>query len=149
MAITMDIALDTADWLPVLLGSRLVTALISILAVGALRLASPRDRGAGQAPGGVFGNGRVEAVGPAATGRLQRRRVAAMLLLAGSLDVVGLISFAIGLSNAPTWLVGLASSFGPAVTIIVAVVLMGERLRPIQWFGLVGIAAGMVAIGLP
>ena len=59
------------------------------------------------------------------------------------------MAFAIGLSSAPTWMVGLASSFGPAVTILVAVALLGERLRPVQWLGLVGVAIGMVAIGLP
>jgi drug/metabolite transporter (DMT)-like permease len=43
----------------------------------------------------------------------------------------------------------LASSFGPAVTIVVAVAFLGERLRPIQWLGLAGVLAGVVAIGLP
>jgi drug/metabolite transporter (DMT)-like permease len=57
--------------------------------------------------------------------------------------------FAYGLEHAETWLVGLASSFGPAVTIIAAVALLGERLRPIQWLGLAGILVGMIAIGLP
>jgi len=70
-------------------------------------------------------------------------------VLAGVLDVVGLISFAIGLESAPTWMVGLAASFGPAVTIVVAVAFLGERLKPIQWFGLAGICLGMVAIGIP
>jgi drug/metabolite transporter (DMT)-like permease len=36
-------------------------------------------------------------------------------------------------------MVGLAASFGPAVTIMVAVAFLGERLRPVQWFGLLGI----------
>ena len=40
------------------------------------------------------------------------------------------------------------TSFGPAVTILVAVALLGERLRPIQWVGLAGIAAGLVAIAI-
>jgi drug/metabolite transporter (DMT)-like permease len=35
------------------------------------------------------------------------------------------------------------------VTIIVAVALLGERLRPLQWVGLGGIFVGMIAIGLP
>ena len=69
--------------------------------------------------------------------------------LAGVLDVVGLVSFAVGLESAPTWMVGLASSFGPAVTIIIAVAFLGERLKPIQWVGLAGIAVGMVAIAIP
>ena len=46
-------------------------------------------------------------------------------------------------------MVGLASSFGPAVTILVAVAFLGERLKPVQWFGLAGILTGMVAIALP
>jgi EamA-like transporter family. len=109
-----------------------VTAAISITAVVGVAVAGRR------------------ASPPAATlDPVRVRRVGAMLLVAGSLDVAGLISFAIGLSSAPTWMVGLASSFGPAVTILVAVALLGERLRPIQWFGLVGVAIGMVTIGLP
>jgi drug/metabolite transporter (DMT)-like permease len=132
MAITMDVALDSADWLQVLLVSRLVTALISVVAVVAVGLAGRQPRG--EAPREQPGS---------------RRRVGVMLLVAGSLDVSGLVAFAVGLSKAPTWMVGLASSFGPAVTILVAVAFLGERLRPIQWLGLVGVATGMVAIGLP
>ncbi|MBI3748917.1 MAG: DMT family transporter [Chloroflexi bacterium] len=132
MAITMDVALESAGWLQVLLLSRLVTAVISIVAV--LAVAKAGHRGPDE---------------PAPAGPGNRGRIAVMLLVAGSLDVTGLVAFSIGLSSAPTWMVGLASSFGPAVTILVAVALLGERLRPIQWFGLVGVAIGMVAIGLP
>jgi drug/metabolite transporter (DMT)-like permease len=132
MAITMDVALESADWLQVLLLSRLVTAAISIVAVLGVALAGRRA-----------GSPALDAA-PVRLGR-----VTAMLVIAGSLDVTGLVAFAVGLSNAPTWMVGLASSFGPAVTILVAVALLGERLRPIQWSGLVGVAVGMVAIGLP
>jgi drug/metabolite transporter (DMT)-like permease len=70
-------------------------------------------------------------------------------VLTGVLDILGLMSFSYGLENAETWLVGLASSFGPAVTIVVAVAVLGERLRPVQWVGLSGILVGMIAIGLP
>jgi drug/metabolite transporter (DMT)-like permease len=138
MAITMDIALESADWIQVLLVSRLVIAFVSILAIVGLTITGRPARPPGQAP----------APTPAAA-PIARRRVAVMLVLAGALDATGLISFAIGLSSAPTWLVGLASSFGPAVTILVAVAVLGERLKPIQWSGLVGVAVGMVAIGLP
>jgi drug/metabolite transporter (DMT)-like permease len=72
-----------------------------------------------------------------------------LVLVAGVLDMAGLVVYAIGLERAETWLVGLASSLGPAVTILVAVAFLGERLRPIQWLGLVGIGAGMVFIALP
>jgi drug/metabolite transporter (DMT)-like permease len=132
MAITMDVALETADWIQVLVVSRLVIALVSIIAIVAIAVVARR----GSVPS--------EAASP-----IPIRRVAALLLVAGALDATGLVSFAIGLSNAPTWLVGLASSFGPAVTILVAVAFLGERLKPIQWLGLTGVAIGMVAIGLP
>ncbi len=132
MAITMDVALESAGWLQVLLLSRLVTAAISIAAVVGVTIA-----------------GRRASISTPDMDPVRARRVVVMLLLAGSLDVAGLVSFAIGLTSAPTWMVGLASSFGPAVTILVAVALLGERLRPVQWLGLVGVAIGMVTIGLP
>lgn len=132
MAITMDIALETADWIGVLLVSRLVIGLVAALAIAAVTLRAGRaNEGATErTPIPVW-------------------RVAFLLVFAGGLDAIGLVSFAIGLSSAPTWMVGLASSFGPAVTILVAVAFLGERLKPIQWLGLVGVAIGMIAIGLP
>jgi drug/metabolite transporter (DMT)-like permease len=132
MAITMDVALETADWLQVLVVSRLVIVAVSIAAITGLA---------------VVGRRNPERAVPGST--RPTWRVGAMLVVAGALDASGLIAFAIGLSNAPTWMVGLASSFGPAVTILVAVAVLGERLKPIQWLGLVGVAIGMVAIGLP
>jgi drug/metabolite transporter (DMT)-like permease len=71
------------------------------------------------------------------------------LVVAGTLDVLGLMAFATGLESAPTWMVGLAASLGPAVTILVAVALLGERLKPVQWVGLAGIALGIVLIAVP
>jgi drug/metabolite transporter (DMT)-like permease len=142
MAITMDIALESADWLQVLLLSRLVTAAISIVAVVGVAIATRGTRPSAPAA-------ETQRIAGDGLKPVPVVRVAAMLLVAGTLDVAGLISFAIGLSSAPTWMVGLASSFGPAITILVAVALLGERLRPVQWLGLVGVAVGMVAIGLP
>jgi drug/metabolite transporter (DMT)-like permease len=132
MAITMDIALESAGWMQVLLVSRLVIVVVAILAIVMLALTGRQAHG--------------EAT---VTGPVPLARVGAMLLVAGALDATGLISFAIGLESAPTWMVGLASSFGPAVTILVAVAFLGERLKGIQWIGLVCVAIGMVAIGLP
>jgi drug/metabolite transporter (DMT)-like permease len=133
MAITTDVALETAGWLQVLLVSRIVTAAISLLVVGVVLA----RRAVTAAP-----------ASPPPTA-VRRGRVLATILLAGALDVLGLVSFTIGLETAPTWMVGLASSFGPAVTILVAVAFLGERLKRIQWFGLAGVAVGMVAIALP
>ena len=92
----------------------------------------------------------------AAPGRLDRTRPArpprvAVLaaIVGGALDIAGFVAFAIGLEQAPAWIVGLASSFGPVVSVVVAVLLWGERLQPSQWLGLGGIAAGLVAVALP
>jgi drug/metabolite transporter (DMT)-like permease len=132
MTMVTDIALESTGWIQVYLVARTVNAAVAIVTI--IALASVASRW-GHRPEG----------GPA----WSQPKIIGALLLAGVLDVVGLISFAIGLENAPTWMVGLAASFGPAVTIVVAVVLLGERLKPIQWLGLAGICAGMVAIGLP
>jgi len=138
MSIGSDIVIDRAPWLEVLLVSRTANAVLSVgvLLVASTafrRLAAPMIEGAE----GDGGGGHAD------------RRVLGAVFLSGLLDVVGLASFGYGLEHAATWLVGLASSFGPAVTIVVAVVLLGERLRPVQWVGLAGILVGMIAIGVP
>jgi drug/metabolite transporter (DMT)-like permease len=136
MSIGTDIVIDRAPWLEVLLVSRSSIALIS---VAILVLALTRFRG----PAAIM----IEP--DEGADRRVDRRILGAIVLSGVLDIVGLASFSYGLEQAETWLVGLASSFGPAVTIVVAVALLGERLRPIQWVGLSGILIGMVAIGLP
>jgi drug/metabolite transporter (DMT)-like permease len=136
-ALTSGLATPIAavGWLPVLLVSRLANAATVWTILAVVTIAKPRRaavllRGAGGSPVPV---GRAIVVAGAA----------------GLLDIVGFVAFAIGLEVAPTWIVGLASSFGPAVAVIVAVVVWGERLRPTQWLGLAGIAAGLVAVALP
>jgi drug/metabolite transporter (DMT)-like permease len=141
MAITTDVALESADALQVLVISRGVTAVASLAVVAAILMVRPRSVEAGP----------VDPADPLVErGRVRTGAgVVTAVIVAGSLDVLGLASFTIGLETAPTWMVGLASSFGPAVTIIVAVAILGERLRPVQWLGLLGVAIGMVAIALP
>jgi len=126
----------SAGWLPILLASRLANAfavwlvLASVLGTrwsGARALLEAGDR----------------------EPRPAYRVAVAVAAAGGLLDIVGFVAFAIGLEQAPTWIVGLASSFGPVVTVLVAVVLWGERLRPNQWLGLSGIALGLIAVALP
>jgi len=136
MSIGSDIVIDSASWLELLLVSRAANAILStIILVVALtvgrRVAEPL------------------LIGDSGSDRRADRRVVGFVVAAGILDVIGLAVFTYGLANAETWLVGLASSFGPAVTIIVAVAFLGERLKPVQWVGLAGVLAGMIAIGLP
>jgi drug/metabolite transporter (DMT)-like permease len=124
--------IEVAGWLPVLLASRLANAATIwtiVLIVVALR-----------PPGSET---------LLATSATRSNRAILAAAAAGLLDIVGFVAFAIGLERAPTWIVGLASSFGPVVAVIVAVVLWGERLRPTQWLGLAGIAVGLVAVALP
>ncbi len=136
MSIGSDIVIDHAGWLQVLTVSRTANAILSLAILGVVMSAF---RGPAQP---LLGGD------PGADARLDRR-VFSLVVLAGLLDVTGLIAFMYGLEHAPTWLVGLASSFGPAITIIVAVAFLGERLRAIQWVGLGFVLLGMVAIGLP
>jgi drug/metabolite transporter (DMT)-like permease len=129
MTIGLATAIEQASWLGVILVSRIVNAVASLVAV--LAMVARRHSGL------------------RSVGGLGARRIWAVVAVAGLLDVLGLMSLSIGLESAPTWLVGLASSFGPAITILVAVAFMGERLKPIQWLGLIGVLVGMIAIGLP
>ena len=127
--VTMAGPIKAAGWLPVVLVSRIANTIVSCVLLGAvLASRSPRLE--------PF----VAASEPAT------RATFALVALAGLLDVLGLISFAIGLEVAETWLVGLASSFGPAVAVLVAVAFLGERLRRTQWLGLAGIAAGLLFV---
>jgi drug/metabolite transporter (DMT)-like permease len=133
MAITTDVALETMSWIQIYTIARVVNASIGIVAV--VILARRAGSALGHRPEG----------GPT----WSNPRIVGALVLVGVLDVVGLVAFATGLETAPTWMVGLAASFGPAVTIMVAVAFLGERLRPVQWFGLLGILTGMICIAIP
>ena len=133
MTVGLAEAIERSGWLEVLVVSRIVNAVVSIGAVVVLTsLAHPRFRAIVQ----------VDTIAVARTSWT-------IVLIAGVLDVVGLVVFAIGLEQAETWLVGLVSSFGPAFTILIAVLFLGERLQRVQWLGLLGVGLGMVLIALP
>jgi DME family drug/metabolite transporter len=128
----MATPIAAAGWLPVLVTSRIANAATIWTILAVVTLAKPRRAAVLLATSAPF-SGRAVVAAAAA----------------GVVDIAGFVAFAIGLEVAPTWIVGLASSFGPAVAVMVAVVLWGERLRPTQWLGLAGIAAGLVAVALP
>ena len=128
--------IQSAGWLPVLLTARIANAatVLTVLLV-------------------VF-TFRPKAAAPLLSGSTDRvPGLLAVAILAavvgGALDITGFVAFAIGLEQAPAWIVGLASSFGPVVSVIVAIVLWHERLQPSQWLGLVGIGLGLAAVALP
>src|SRR3954447_21061601 len=132
MAITSDIALETMSPLQLYVVARGVNSGLVILLVVVVARTS-------------IAAGKRPTNGPS----WSRTRLIGALVVAGTLDVLGLMAFATGLESAPTWMVGLAASLGPAVTILVAVALLGERLKPVQWVGLAGIALGIVLIAVP
>lgn len=136
MSIGSDIVIDRATWIELVLVSRTANAVLSSMIL-VLAMSAGRRMAQPLLIGEEGGDGVMD------------RRVVGYILLAGILDLLGLAVFTYGLESAETWLVGLASSFGPAVTIIVAVAFLGERLKPVQWIGLAGVLVGMLAIGLP
>ncbi len=132
LTVGMATPIHMVGWLPVLLASRLANAATILTVLVVVTFARPRSADVLLATAGSPSLRAVAAAG-----------------VAGLLDIVGFVAFAIGLAVAPTWIVGLASSFGPVVAVIVAVALWGERLRPTQWVGLAGIGLGLAAVALP
>jgi len=121
-------------WLPPMLVSRTTNVALCLLLLAWAIVARPRILG-------------PFLVAPESGSR--PRLALGYIVLAGLLDAVGLVLFAVGLEIAPVWLIGLASSLGPVVAVIYAVTFMGERPRPVQWVGLAAIAAGILLVGLP
>lgn len=118
-------------WLPILLGSRFGN-LLAGLALFALA--------------SLTGTSRLRAV--LEPGHPPTRGIVALLALGGVCDTAAFSAFAIGLGQAPVWIVTLASSFGPVLVVLFAIVQLGERLRPLQWAGLAALAAGLAVLAV-
>jgi drug/metabolite transporter (DMT)-like permease len=67
---------------------------------------------------------------------------------AGPGSVVSGAGAGIGLEASQAWLVGLTSSFGPAVPVVFATAFLRELLRPVQLGGFAFIAAGLTLIAI-
>ena len=136
LTIGLAAPIRSAGWLPVLLTARIANASTVGLVLLAILVLRPPFAAA-------FFRG--------STDHTPTKLPAAIAagLAGGVLDITGFVAFAIGLEQAPAWIVGLASSFGPVVSVVVAVVLWGERLQSSQWLGLAGIGMGLVAVALP
>ena len=113
-------------WLPILLGSR-----FGNLGAGVVLFVVAM----------VSGSGRFRTI--LDPGHAVTREIVALLVIAGVCDTAAFSVFAIGLEQAPVWIVTLASSFGPVLVVLFAIVQLGERLRPVQWMGLAALAGGL------
>jgi drug/metabolite transporter (DMT)-like permease len=71
-----------------------------------------------------------------------------ILVVGGTLESIGFVAFAYGLQVAPAWLVALASSLGPMVTVAAGIALFAERPRPIQWAGIALVFTGIALVAV-
>ncbi|MEI8333839.1 MAG: DMT family transporter [Chloroflexota bacterium] len=165
--VVLAVPIREVGWLSASMAARPANALILLGVLWAVRR---RGAGVGDVPpltpepqvpidvDGEWGGpaGPAGAAGGAAIPR-RRGRIAAtlgahpyaILVAGGFLETGGFIAFGYGLEVAATWLVSLASSLGPLVTVSAGVILFGERPRPVQWLGigLVLAGVGLVAVG--
>jgi drug/metabolite transporter (DMT)-like permease len=139
-----------AGWLPVLFGVRIantatawaglaVSGIPAVRSVAAARTRSDRD--------GLDRELDTESDADLGSPRSTISwRGIGILAAAAVFDLLGFISYVVGIQEAETWLVGLISSFGPAIAVLVAIVLLHERLRAIQWAGLAVLLAGVILV---
>lgn len=128
VTVALAAPIQAFGWLPVVVGSRLANVATALVLLAVVRTM-------GTAP-------RTEPSGPI------DRTGLALVVVAGVFDVAAFTAYAIGLQVAPTWLVGLASSFGPVLVVAYAVGRMGERLHRTQWLGLALLGAGVVVLAV-
>jgi drug/metabolite transporter (DMT)-like permease len=148
----------SAGWLPVIALSRTVTGIVlwAIVAVTLWYLWARRHRG--RVPTELDdpysrpvhqADGATALPEPLRLSRALRVRSTIVLMIAmGAFDACGYVLFSVGLEGSAAWLVGLAGSFAPIVTVLFGVGWLGERLRPTQWAGIALVLAGVVIVGL-
>lgn len=80
---------------------------------------------------------------------LRDRRAVAQLALASGFVAVNWLAYVYGVNTGRTVDAALGYFINPLVTILLAVVVLGERLRPAQWVatGLGAAAVGVIAVG--
>lgn len=139
-----------AGWLPVLFGVRIANTATAWAGLAVSGIPAVRSLAAGRTrsdPDGL--DLELDAESDADLGSPRSaisRRGIGILAAAAVFDLLGFISYVVGIQEAQTWLVGLISSFGPAIAVLVAIVLLHERLRAIQWAGLAVLLAGVILV---
>lgn len=139
-----------AGWLPVLLGVRIANTTTAWVGLAVSGIPAVRSVAAERAQSDRDGLDRELDVESDAELGSRRSAISwrgiGILAAAAVFDLLGFISYVVGLQEAETWLVGLISSFGPAIAVLVAIGLLQERLRTIQWAGLAVLLAGVILV---
>ena len=124
----------SAGWLPVIAVSRTVTAVVLWSVVGVTFWYLWTRRGHDRASSEPGDPGSAAIASPAQLRRALSVPSTLLLMAAmGVFDACGYVVFSIGLEGSMAWLVGLAASLAPIVTVLFGVGWLRERLRPGQW----------------
>lgn len=139
-----------AGWLPVLFGVRIANTATAWAGLAVSGIPAVRSLAAGRTrsdPDGLDLELDAESDADLGSPRSAISQPGIGILAAAAVfDLLGFISYVVGIQEAETWLVGLISSFGPAIAVLVAIVLLHERLRAIQWAGLAVLLAGVILV---
>ncbi|HEX6955898.1 MAG TPA: EamA family transporter [Agromyces sp.] len=140
-----------------LVANRVVAASVLFLAVGVLAVAG-RARaatvpvavgGGGDAPTDAAGPAADAAGSPAGPGRRSPLATAVTLALAcGVLDAVANVLLLLGIRSGDLAVAAVLGAMYPAGTVLLAAIVLRERIAPVQWVGLALAlaAAGMLAL---
>ena len=130
ITVALQHPIRTDGWVPTVIALRIgvaVTAGIALIAVS----------------GFWPGTGGLDA--PTSGARLPKRFVA-LIAAIGCFDAIAFSSYAIGLSTAPVWLVGIVAATSPIVLLFGGLLILHERLRPLQWVGVTFVFCSMAII---
>ena len=139
-----------------LVANRVVAASVLFLAVGVLAVAGraraatvPVSVGGGDAPTDAAGSAADATPSPDGPGRRSPLTTAVALALAcGVLDAVANVLLLLGIRSGDLAVAAVLGAMYPAGTVLLAAIVLRERIAPVQWVGLALAltAAGMLAL---
>ncbi len=134
ITVAMQHPIRTDGWVPTVMAVRIGVAITAGIALFAVSRFWP-------------GMGGLD--GPRNGGARLPKRFVALIAAIGCFDAIAFSSYAIGLSTAPVWLVGIVAATSPIVLLFGGLLILHERLRPLQWVGvsLVFCSMAIIAFG--
>ena len=130
ITVMMQHPIRTEGWVPTVIAVRIGVAITAGIALFAVSRIQP-------------GVGGLDA--PRNGAQLPKRFVA-LIAAIGCFDAIAFSSYAIGLSAAPVWLVGIVAATSPIVLLFGGQLILHERLRPLQWVGVAFVFSSMAVI---